>query len=1070
LITLARLPGTPIRWASTAILALLCLGAAPARAQTYPPGFEHRTAIGGLTQTVAVAWAPDGTALIAEKPGRVKVAPPGSASAALLLDISDHVNEHGDRGLEGIAVDSDFQSNGFVYLAYVYESNPLVPDSDAAMTSRVTRIRLDPVSRTLVNPSAPETTVLGSVGDAPCPDPSNDLDCIPADSSSHMVGTVRSAPDGSLWVGSGDGSSFGGVEPRALRALDERSLSGKVLHTDRNGRGLGGHAFCPQDADLAHVCTKVHAKGFRNPFRFHFRPGGGLSVADVGWNTREEIDLVDQAGKSYGWPCYEGTIQTPGYRDLAECAPVYAAGAEVAPDHDYGRDVGGAIIGGPTYTGSSYPAGYRGSLFFGDYTGTSLRRLVFDQEGNITSAQGFATDWIGTDIETGPDGEIWYAYFGTGAPGDGEVRRIVYTPGNASPRALASATPTEGSAPLTVAFRGSDSTDADGDTLSYRWDFGDGSAPSDEANPVHTYDRVGNFTARLTVSDGRGLSGTTTQTIASGGTRPVPTIVAPGDGSLFRTGDPVVLEGAATDAEEGTLPSNALTWRVTLQHADHEHPHTPLAGAQASFVASRDHDADFSYRITLTATDSTGLSASRTIDVVPQTAAVAITSLPSAAPLSYAGREVTAPHSGLGAIGADTTVSAARSFLAAGRPHYFESWSDGGARLHDVRIPAGGLSLQARYLEDKAAGRTGSATASMAARGPEAALDGDLATWWESPAAGQPAWQVDLGRLRTVDRVELDWSDAYAPAYRVLASRDGVAFQQVAADGSALPGPRLTRFGALGARYVRVEVTERLPGMGVQLREARVLGPPDPPPTRPTPPAPVDEPAGGDPPDAYARAVLDTDGLLAYLRLDDRGRGVTDLAGRIGGRLRGRPRRVAGLVPATNGRALALRRRGDRAELSANGLGRPGQASMEAWLRPARARLRAGTIAWWGNAGGRPGLALALDGRGRLRFVVSIRNGRATAPGPVLRPGRVYHLAATFDGARLRLYVNGRLRGFATLRGRIRHRRGRRLLLGARPRPEGRASNHLRGTLDEVAIYAGALAPSTVRAHRRAGR
>lgn len=44
--------------------------------------------------------------------------------------------------------------------------------------------------------------------------------------------------------------------------------------------------------------------------------------------------------------------------------------------------------------------------------------------------------------------------------------------------------------------------DADGDTLTYAWDFGDGSTSS-EANPTHTFTTVGEFTVKVTVGDGR---------------------------------------------------------------------------------------------------------------------------------------------------------------------------------------------------------------------------------------------------------------------------------------------------------------------------------------------------------------------------------------------------------------------------------------------------------------------------------------------------------------------------------------------------------------------------------------
>ena len=47
-------------------------------------------------------------------------------------------------------------------------------------------------------------------------------------------------------------------------------------------------------------------------------PEGNPLVGDVGWNMTEEIDLV-RAGLNYGWPCYEGDLKTPFYRELGRC-------------------------------------------------------------------------------------------------------------------------------------------------------------------------------------------------------------------------------------------------------------------------------------------------------------------------------------------------------------------------------------------------------------------------------------------------------------------------------------------------------------------------------------------------------------------------------------------------------------------------------------------------------------------------------------------------------------------------------------------------------------------------------
>lgn len=82
------------------------------------------------------------------------------------------------------------------------------------------------------------------------------------------------------------------------------------------------------------------------------------------------------------------------------------------------------------------------------------------------------------------------------------------------PVARASATPASGSAPLTVAFSSAGSSDPDGDALTYLWDFGDGSATSQEANPSHVYS-AGSYVARLTVTDSSGAMNTAQVSIST---------------------------------------------------------------------------------------------------------------------------------------------------------------------------------------------------------------------------------------------------------------------------------------------------------------------------------------------------------------------------------------------------------------------------------------------------------------------------------------------------------------------------------------------------------------------------
>jgi PKD repeat protein len=86
---------------------------------------------------------------------------------------------------------------------------------------------------------------------------------------------------------------------------------------------------------------------------------------------------------------------------------------------------------------------------------------------------------------------------------------VTNPPGNAAPTVRAAAEP--GSERLTVRFSAA-GIDPDGDPLAYAWDFGDGDVAYGE-RAVHTYDERGTYTARVTVTDPRGATGTATLTI-----------------------------------------------------------------------------------------------------------------------------------------------------------------------------------------------------------------------------------------------------------------------------------------------------------------------------------------------------------------------------------------------------------------------------------------------------------------------------------------------------------------------------------------------------------------------------
>ena len=71
---------------------------------------------------------------------------------------------------------------------------------------------------------------------------------------------------------------------------------------------------------------------------------------------------------------------------------------------------------------------------------------------------------------------------------------------------IAEAEPDEGAPPLKVQFTAS-VEEEEGGPWTFAWDFGDGNKSTDQ-NPAHTYEKVGEYTATLTVTDSKQNKGT----------------------------------------------------------------------------------------------------------------------------------------------------------------------------------------------------------------------------------------------------------------------------------------------------------------------------------------------------------------------------------------------------------------------------------------------------------------------------------------------------------------------------------------------------------------------------------
>ena len=193
-----------------------------------PTGFLREDVVTGMVNPVGFDFAPDGRIFIAQKNGIVRVFENGTLLATPFIDITAEVNNVNDRGLLGIAVHPQFPTLPYIYLLYTYDPPEIQngsgmggPDGNGNRVSRMIRVEGDPAQNYNVADLATKTVILGTnstfdnIGDPnaregtpSCEDNGVPIeDCIPIDERSHTIGTVAFAPDGSLFVGNGDGSS-----------------------------------------------------------------------------------------------------------------------------------------------------------------------------------------------------------------------------------------------------------------------------------------------------------------------------------------------------------------------------------------------------------------------------------------------------------------------------------------------------------------------------------------------------------------------------------------------------------------------------------------------------------------------------------------------------------------------------------------------------------------------------------------------------------------------------------------------------------------------------------------------
>ncbi|GAA1884391.1 ThuA domain-containing protein [Asanoa iriomotensis] len=593
--------------------------------------FEKVSLDSNTVDPMALDIAPDGRVFYVQRAGQIKIFKPAQQSTVTAGTLSVYTG--GEDGLVGMALDPNFATNGWIYLYYS-------PSSSATDINRLSRFT---VSGDTVN-LASEVVLLSvpAYRDRTFPEPGHTGGYVAFGPNGNLyLSTGDDTPPNldPAWQGYAPLDWRPGKSnlDAARSAGNTNDLRGKILriHPETNGTYTipSGNLFAPGTAQTR---PEIYAMGFRNPFRFEVdKQTGWLNLADYGPDRGApttnrgpeglvELNVIKQAG-NFGWPFCHGDNQAyaPYNPDTGvvgakfNCnAPVNDSpnntGLRVLPTlvqpqiwYGYGASPqfpemgagGAAPMGGPVYrynaastSTTKFPPYYNGVHFFYEWSRNYVQEIHFDAAGGLVKINPFLPGEFFNKpmaMRFGPDGSLylleWGANFG-GGNNDSGLYRIDYVKGGRAPVAVATGTPTNGLAPLTVQFSSAGTHDPDtGDTISYAWDFeSNGSTDSTAANPSKTYTANGNYVAKLTVTDNTGRSSFANVPITVGNNAPVVTVTGPPNGGMLDFGQNVAYSVSVTDAQDGTINCQQVFTNPALGHDDHEHGTTDLPGCSGT--------------------------------------------------------------------------------------------------------------------------------------------------------------------------------------------------------------------------------------------------------------------------------------------------------------------------------------------------------------------------------------------------------------------------------------------------------------------------------------------------------
>ncbi|MCS6854015.1 MAG: PQQ-dependent sugar dehydrogenase [Elioraea sp.] len=381
-----------LRVAAGAAFAAALLSTVPIQAQTAPPttfqaagdpllNFDYRqvAVAEGLEHPWSIAWLPDGTALVTERPGRLRAIRNGRLDPTPIAGVPQVLvaPERGlvfQAGLFEVSPHPNFAQNRLLYLTYAHGT---------AQDNRLRLARATFDGQRLSNLQVIFETSQGKP------------------EYQHYGGRIAWLPDGTLLLSVGDGGnppvSVGGQLVR-LYSQDLNSHFGKILRLRDDGSVPPDNPFVGRQG----ARPEVFSYGHRHVQGLAVHPDGRIFATEHGPLGGDELNLI-RAGGNYGWP-----VVTWG-RDYAGAAQI-GTGQRSAPGMIDPVLVWFPAATAPSglmiYTGDKFPA-WRGNLFSGGLATQDIRRIVVNSDNVVTAHESLRIGQRVRDVRQGPDGFVY---------------------------------------------------------------------------------------------------------------------------------------------------------------------------------------------------------------------------------------------------------------------------------------------------------------------------------------------------------------------------------------------------------------------------------------------------------------------------------------------------------------------------------------------------------------------------------------------------------------------------------------------------------------------------------------